>query len=78
MNALEQAAVDYFLREAVAKARSLPMAEARKFLHGLLVLCPELSNPEIRRAFQWLASSDDQLGQIAGGQMKLTFSEGES
>lgn len=77
MNPLEQKSAEFFLRQCVAQARTMSLSDARRFLHGLLVCCPDTAPQvaEVQQAFQWLSSSDDQLAQIEAGQMKLTFPE---
>jgi hypothetical protein len=60
-------AVEFFEAEAIRHARTLPIAEARRFLAGLLAVAEPDALPASRIAFTNLCVSDDQLELIARG-----------
>ena len=68
--------LDFFIRESVSHARSLPLESAMNYLGGMLLLSNE--SPQlgaVRSALNTLRNSDHQLELIASGQLKLPLSE---
>lgn len=65
---------EYFLQEAIAHARTLPLKDAVVFLRGLLE-CGQESKAmgAVRSLFLLLSESDRQLELIELGQLKLKF-----
>jgi hypothetical protein len=64
--------VEFFLTEAIAHARTLPMAKSVVFLRGLLQSCgDDKVADQIRRIYIPLSESDRQLELIATKQLKL-------
>lgn len=65
-------AIEFFVRGAIAHARTLPIGEAVKFLRGLLEMAgdqPEVA--EVRQVFVKLSDSDHQLELISRPQLNL-------
>ena len=59
---------------AAATARSLPLADAIRFLRGALLVAgesPEMT--DVRNAYIGLQANDAQLELIASGQLKLNL-----
>ena len=62
----------FFIQQAIAHARSLPLAEAVLFLRGLLALAEgDDSLREVRLIYAALSESDRQLSLIETGQLRL-------
>ena len=57
--------IAFFVADAVARVRRMPLAEARRFLRGLLAVTDAAELPELRSAYQNLCASDAQLELIA-------------
>jgi hypothetical protein len=53
--------IAFFVADAAAKIRRMPLAEARRFLRGLLAVTEADELPELRAAYQALCDSDAQL-----------------
>ncbi|HSI11738.1 MAG TPA: hypothetical protein VK961_06820 [Chthoniobacter sp.] len=64
-------AAKYFEAQAVAYARTLPLADSRRFLLGLLESVDDNAFPAIRGAYQNLSLADDQLELISHPQGRL-------
>ena len=66
--------LDFFIRESVQHAKSLPINSSVSFLGGLLNLGKERKElSEVRRIFNSLRDCDHQLELIASGQLKLSL-----
>lgn len=64
-------AVEFFIKETAAHARSLPLNEAVVFLKGALEIAGDNDAvKELRGTYVDLSSADDQLELIASGQPK--------
>lgn len=62
----------FFIKEAVAHARQLPLADAVVFLRGMLEsIHDEPAFAPIRAAFAALSQSDSHLELIESGQLTL-------
>lgn len=62
---------EFFQSEAVRHARTLPLAEARRFLSGMISIAEQGSLDKARIAFTNLCIADDQLELIAHPQRLL-------
>lgn len=65
---------EFFFREVVRHARTMPLSDARRFLSGCLLTCddaPEVA--PIRAAYTHLFDCDRQLELLAVGQLPLGF-----
>jgi hypothetical protein len=70
---------EFFLTEAVAHARTLPLKDSIEFLRGLLQWANESPATEsVRSVFIHLSESDRQLELIQTGQLKLDFKTKET
>jgi pyridoxal biosynthesis lyase PdxS len=68
-----------FVRQSLAHARTLPLTEARIYLHGLMLLTEgEAGMGPVRIAYQHLCESDAQLELIASGQLRLPLEDSAS
>ncbi len=66
--------IAFYRATTAATARTLPLADALRFLHGALIVageCPQME--EVRRVYIGLQASDAQLELIASGQLKLNL-----
>lgn len=77
MNAEEKAALEFFLRKSVETARTMPMDQSVKFLHGLIVAIPDAAPyaAEIQAGFRSLCVATDKFNDIASGQLALVLEE---
>lgn len=72
MNDFEVAS--FYRETVVALARTMPLAEAVKFLRGALIVAGEHeAMTDVRKAYVSLAHGDQQLELIASGQLKLNL-----
>jgi hypothetical protein len=70
---------EYFVYEAAAYARSLPLPDCARFLRGMLESVPdEQLTGKLRTLFPVVFECDRQLELIATGQMKLGLDEPET
>lgn len=66
--------IAYFRALVAATARTLPLNDAVRFLHGALLVAGEGEEVgELRQAYIALHSSDSQLELLAGRQLKLNL-----
>jgi hypothetical protein len=66
--------VEFFLREALAHARTMPLRDAALFLHGFVLSCADKKvADQVRPLFVQVSESDRQLELIQSGQMKLNL-----
>jgi len=68
--------VEFFLRESIARARSMSVGDSVIFLRGLLQSCSDTyATQQIRPLFVCLSEIDRRLNLIQSGQMKLHLKE---
>jgi hypothetical protein len=63
--------VDFFVREAVRLARSMPYPQMLSFLQGMTLSVDFEAFPEVRQILFNLRECDRQLELIATGQMRF-------
>jgi hypothetical protein len=63
---------EFFIRQSVALARSLPVKDAVRFLSGFCLSCPDKQiSGSVRKILIVLSESDRQLVLIETGQIPL-------
>ncbi len=68
---------EFFVRESVRLARSLPYSQMLSFLRGMEFSLPIDEFPEVRQILFDFRECDRQLELIASGQMKLNLDDGQ-
>jgi hypothetical protein len=64
-------AIDFFESQTVAAVRALSLVDARRYLRGLLLVADSSELGELRQAYAYLCSTDDQLELISRQQLKF-------
>lgn len=68
---------EFFVASAAGEVRRMPVADARLYLRGLLLLVGECAGVEpLREIYRQLDGADAQLELIAEGQMRLKLGGG--